>query len=458
VGNLWWKLLLSAVFALQASGASAEKLCNYNNPASPEYCTNADLNEQKARFRSVNDAYTANMTSDVDRRWRDTLLDQMRPRLTTCGNNVAQVIGCELDVYRRASDILQGRLDQRSQAPAQLAVGEQPPAPTNDQASESTQSEPVSWSRTDINSISDAAANAADYEDQNKIQNSAHEYNRGIIIFFEAIAESIVPSALLIGFAIFYKKYSQSVLGMIFGGNSEIPKIDGGDQFNIKIESSFIESLNSKQMKIRDRCIESSISQRKKNDLKVSLIFYATAFTILSCYFLNPLVQILEVLGSIGDIFNYSSVLSQLMVALVALFSGIKFGVFQTTKDCAVRLGVSLGEGAEVRNQSLFVKEAKKLNCSSCQSPFAIEEVRRTKTLVTAVPRSSVSSSEGRTNSGSSDGSWRTYVDVKTTTWTEEMYNITIETQCVVCRYKNSSMHSVTEQRNRRSGTERKYY
>lgn len=120
MGDLWWKLLLSAAFALQASGASAEKLCNYNNPASPDYCTNADLNEQKARFRSVNDAYTANMTSDADRRWRGTLLDQMRARLTTCGNNVAQVIGCEFDVYRWASDTLQGRLEQKVRVPAEL--------------------------------------------------------------------------------------------------------------------------------------------------------------------------------------------------------------------------------------------------------------------------------------------------------------------------------------------------
>lgn len=178
--DLCWKLLLSAAFALQASGASAEKLCNYNNPASPDYCTNADLNEQKARFRSVNDAYTASKTSDADRRWRGTLFDQMRARLTTCGNNVAQVIGCEFDVYRWASDTLQGRLDQRSQAPAQLAAGEHAAALTKDQASESTQSEPVSSSNTDDDSISDAAASAAAYAGQDKTKDSADEYHPGI--------------------------------------------------------------------------------------------------------------------------------------------------------------------------------------------------------------------------------------------------------------------------------------
>jgi hypothetical protein len=114
--------------------------------------------------------------------------------------------------------------------------------------------------------------------------------------------------------------------------------------------------------------------------------------------------------------------------------------------------------GYEKRRLKIYNSKSADVQCAACSSPFAIEEVGRTKTLVTAIPRSSTSSSQGQTNYGSNGGSWRTYVDVTTTTWTEEMYNITIDMQCVVCRNKNTLTRSVTEQRNRRSGTERKYY
>lgn len=114
--------------------------------------------------------------------------------------------------------------------------------------------------------------------------------------------------------------------------------------------------------------------------------------------------------------------------------------------------------GYEKRRLKIFNSKAADVQCAACSSPFAIEEVGRQKSLVTAIPRSSVSSSQGQTNYGSNGDNWRTYVDVTTTTWTEEMYNITIEKQCVVCNNRSTSTHSVTEKKNSRSGTERKYY
>jgi hypothetical protein len=114
--------------------------------------------------------------------------------------------------------------------------------------------------------------------------------------------------------------------------------------------------------------------------------------------------------------------------------------------------------GYEKRRLKIHNSKAADVQCTACLSPYAIEMVGQMKKLVTAIPRSSVSSSQGRTNYGTGGGDMRTYVDVTTTTWTEEMYEITSDMQCVVCANRTAKTHHVTEQKNRRSGTERKYY
>jgi hypothetical protein len=116
--GFWWKLLFAAVFALQANGASAQGVCNYNNPASPNYCTNGDVSEQKVRFRSLNDDFTANATSEADRTWRDAEFDQMRSSLSGCASQPENVVGCQFQVYRKFADALEGRLGRLSKAPS----------------------------------------------------------------------------------------------------------------------------------------------------------------------------------------------------------------------------------------------------------------------------------------------------------------------------------------------------
>ncbi|MFM9897481.1 hypothetical protein [Sphingorhabdus sp.] len=114
--GFWWKLLFAAVFALQANGASAQGVCNYSNPASPNYCTNADVSEQKARFRSLNDDFTTNATAEADSTWRDAEFDQMRSSLSGCASQPENVVGCQFQVYRKFADALEGRLGRLSKA------------------------------------------------------------------------------------------------------------------------------------------------------------------------------------------------------------------------------------------------------------------------------------------------------------------------------------------------------
>ncbi len=138
MSGLWWKLLFVAGCALQANGASAQGVCNYNNPASPNYCSNADVIEQKARFRSLNDDFTKNATSEADRTWRDAEFDQMRSSLSGCASQPENFVGCQFQVYRKFSDALEGRLEWLSKAPSDsLSMPSQVlPAPDAEAASD----------------------------------------------------------------------------------------------------------------------------------------------------------------------------------------------------------------------------------------------------------------------------------------------------------------------------------
>lgn len=153
---------------------------------------------------------------------------------------------------------------------------------------------------------------------------------------------------------------------------------------------------------------------------------------------------------------------------VIGVFLLVNFTLSSVINQSAVQIiGLCLSAGSvfaywkmgyEKRRLKIHNSKAADVQCSACSSPFAVEEVGRIKKLVTAIPRSSVSSSQGQTNYGTGGGHMRTYVDVTTTTWTEEMYEITADMQCVVCANRTTKTHHVTEQKNRRSGTERKYY
>jgi|GEM_PF-3337819 len=173
--GFWWKLLFAAGCALQANGASAQGVCNYNNPASPNYCTNADVSEQKTRFRSLNDDFTTNATSEADRRWRDTLLDQMRSSLSACGNDIEKAIGCEFQVYRRSSDSLQGRLEQKVRVPAELQAEAQDTALATGGLEGADPSEPLAQSESSPAAVGQSAINTSPAEPEANDSESSND-------------------------------------------------------------------------------------------------------------------------------------------------------------------------------------------------------------------------------------------------------------------------------------------
>lgn len=184
--------------------------------------------------------------------------------------------------------------------------------------------------------------------------------------------------------------------------------------------------LSSAQQRIRDRTIKSANSATLWGFVGWSIALTVAIFLIINM--------------------SLSEILDKIFLQIIsAIISGVAIFIYRKT-------------GYENRRLKIHNSKAAEVQCSACQAPFAIEEIGRTKKLVTAIPRSSVSSSQGQTNYGTNGGSMRTYVDVTTTTWTEEMYEITSDMQCVVCANRTTATHSVTEQKNRRSGTERKYY
>lgn len=96
------------------------------------------------------------------------------------------------------------------------------------------------------------------------------------------------------------------------------------------------------------------------------------------------------------------------------------------------------------------------VQCKSCGSSFAIKATNRVERLIAAVPRTSTSSSSGQISQ--SGGGHRKYVDVRTSTWTEEKYEVTTDYQCVICSDETHKVTMKTRETNRHSGTERKYY
>ena len=184
--------------------------------------------------------------------------------------------------------------------------------------------------------------------------------------------------------------------------------------------------LSSAQQRIRDRTVKSANAVTFWGFIGWSIALVAGVFLAAN--------------------FTLASLIDKRLVQVIGLFAS------------AVAVCVYWKLGYEKRRLKIHNSKAADVQCSACSSPFAVEEVGRLKKLVTAIPRSSVSSSQGQTNYGTGGSHMRTYVDVTTTTWTEEMYEITADMQCVVCANRTTKTHHVTEQKNRRSGTERKYY
>lgn len=109
----------------------------------------------------------------------------------------------------------------------------------------------------------------------------------------------------------------------------------------------------------------------------------------------------------------------------------------------------------DILRSDAIKKFSAETQCESCRAPFSVQQTDRRRALLHALQRHATSSSNGTTYSGNNE---RLYVDVTTTTWTEETYEVTSMYVCVTCGNQTEKKELENRNTNRNSGTERKYY
>lgn len=105
------KVIVSSALAfVPTSILHAQENCNYSNPASPKYCSSADVQAQRDRLVALNQSLSSSGSQD-DRTWQAGLTIKLQSELSQCSSNVARLTGCEFEVYRKYAEAVEGRYE-----------------------------------------------------------------------------------------------------------------------------------------------------------------------------------------------------------------------------------------------------------------------------------------------------------------------------------------------------------